>query len=101
MRIPITRTSQTWEVRSVRTFFRQLQADIPILFFDLSSFLKILLSSGLFRAGIAYHMLPPHTIKEVILDPIHTVIYITFMLSDLFSKMWTEVSGSGGTLRSS
>lgn len=31
------------------------------------------------------------------MDPIHTVIYIAFMLSAcaLFSKTWIEVSGSG------
>ena len=42
-------------------------------------------------------MSPPHTIKEAILDPIHTAIYIAFMLSAcaLFSKTWIEVSGSG------
>jgi protein transport protein SEC61 subunit alpha len=35
--------------------------------------------------------------KEAVLDPIHTAIYITFMLSAcaLFSKTWIEVSGSG------
>jgi len=48
-------------------------------------------------SGIAYYMSPPHTIKDAILDPIHTAIYITFMLSAcaLFSKTWIEVSGSG------
>ncbi|CAA7259429.1 unnamed protein product [Cyclocybe aegerita] len=48
-------------------------------------------------SGIAYYMSPPHTIKEAILDPIHTAVYITFMLSAcaLFSKTWIEVSGSG------
>lgn len=42
-------------------------------------------------------MSPPHTVKSALLDPIHTVIYITFMLSAcaLFSKTWIEVSGSG------
>ena len=42
-------------------------------------------------------MSPPHTIKEAILDPIHTAVYITFMLSAcaLFSKTWIEISGSG------
>lgn len=42
-------------------------------------------------------MSPPHTMKEAVLDPIHTAIYITFMLSAcaLFSKTWIEVSGSG------
>ena len=48
-------------------------------------------------SGIAYHMSPPYTMKEAILDPVHTAIYITFMLSAcaLFSKTWIEVSGSG------
>ena len=48
-------------------------------------------------SGIAYYMSPPHTIKEAILDPIHTSIYIVFMVSAcaIFSKTWIEVSGSG------
>ena len=48
-------------------------------------------------SGIAYYMSPPHTIKEAILDPIHTAIYIVFMLTAcaIFSKTWIEVSGSG------
>jgi len=35
--------------------------------------------------------------KEAFLDPIHTVVYVLFMLSAcaLFSKTWIEVSGSG------
>ena len=42
-------------------------------------------------------MSPPHTIREALVDPIHTAIYVTFMLSAcaLFSKTWIEVSGSG------
>lgn len=42
-------------------------------------------------------MSPPHTLKDVVLDPIHTVVYIAFMLTAcaLFSKTWIEVSGSG------
>jgi protein transport protein SEC61 subunit alpha len=48
-------------------------------------------------SGIAYYMSPPHTVKEAFLDPIHTFIYITFMVTAcaLFSKTWIEVSGSG------
>jgi preprotein translocase subunit SecY len=44
-----------------------------------------------------YYMSPPHTIKEAFLYPIHTSIYIIFMLSAcvIFSKTWIEVSGSG------
>lgn len=35
--------------------------------------------------------------KEAILDPIHTAVYILFIISAcaLFSKTWIEVSGSG------
>lgn len=49
------------------------------------------------KPGVAYYISPPHTMKEAILDPIHTAVYITFMLSAcaLFSKTWIEVSGSG------
>lgn len=49
------------------------------------------------KSGIAYYMSPPHTLKEVVTDPIHTSIYIVFMLTAcaLFSKTWIEVSGSG------
>jgi protein transport protein SEC61 subunit alpha len=34
---------------------------------------------------------------EAVLDPIHTAVYIAFMLTAcaLFSKTWIEVSGSG------
>lgn len=48
-------------------------------------------------SGIAYYMSPPHTIKEVLLDPIHTGLYVAFVVSAcaLFSKTWIEVSGSG------
>lgn len=48
-------------------------------------------------AGIAYYMSPPHTLKEAFLDPIHTLLYIMFIVSAcaLFSKTWIEVSGSG------
>ncbi|KAF9910436.1 translocon subunit [Linnemannia zychae] len=46
--------------------------------------------------GLAYYMSPPHSITEALLDPIHTVVYITFMLTAcaLLSKTWIEVSGS-------
>lgn len=42
-------------------------------------------------------MSPPHTMREAIIDPIHTALYIAFMISAcaLFSKTWIEVSGSG------
>lgn len=42
-------------------------------------------------------MSPPHTIKEALIDPIHTALYVAFVVSAcaLFSKTWIEVSGSG------
>ena len=48
-------------------------------------------------SGIVYYMSPPHTLKDAVLDPIHTSIYIMFMVTAcaLFSKTWIEVSGSG------
>ncbi|CAH7673079.1 putative SEC61, partial [Phakopsora pachyrhizi] len=55
-------------------------------------------SSQLFaKSGIAYYISPPHNIRAVFLDPIHTLLYISFMLTAcaLFSKTWIKVSGSG------
>ena len=48
-------------------------------------------------SGIAYYMSPPHTLKAALLDPIHTVIYVGFIVTAcaIFSKTWIEVSGSG------
>jgi protein transport protein SEC61 subunit alpha len=48
-------------------------------------------------SGIAYYMSPPHTFKELFVDPLHSAIYIIFTVSAcaLFSKTWIEVSGSG------
>lgn len=42
-------------------------------------------------------MSPPHTLRAALTDPIHTAIYITFIITAcaLFSKTWIEVSGSG------
>ena len=54
-------------------------------------------SAQLFASsGIAYYMSPPLDMKAALLDPIHTAVYITFMLTAcaIFSKTWIEVSGS-------
>ncbi|CAJ0837529.1 11765_t:CDS:2 [Entrophospora sp. SA101] len=51
-------------------------------------------SSQLFASGgLAYYISQP---QDAIKDPIHTMIYIVFMLSAcvLFSKAWIKVSGS-------
>jgi len=46
--------------------------------------------------GLAYYVSPPGNISELFADPLHSIFYITFMLSAcaLLSKAWIEVSGS-------
>ena len=54
-------------------------------------------SAQLYAAsGIVYYMSPPLNFTEALMDPIHTAIYIVFMLvaCAVFSKTWIEVSGS-------
>ncbi|KAI9313873.1 SecY subunit domain-containing protein [Dichotomocladium elegans] len=54
-------------------------------------------SNQLFATGgIAYYLSPPRSILEVLLDPIHTVVYIAIVLTAcaLLSKTWVELSGS-------
>ncbi|KAK5162382.1 translocon subunit [Oleoguttula sp. CCFEE 6159] len=47
-------------------------------------------------SGAAYYMSPPLNFTEALLDPIHTAVYIAYMLTAcaVFSKTWIEVSGS-------
>ena len=54
-------------------------------------------SAQLFAAsGVAYYMSPPADLKSALLDPVHTAIYIVFIMTAcaIFSKTWIEVSGS-------
>lgn len=46
--------------------------------------------------GIVYYISAPHGLTEIVSDPVHTIVYIAFMLGScaLFSKTWIEVSGS-------
>jgi len=46
--------------------------------------------------GLCYYLSPPTTWTEIAADPLHTIVYIVFMLGScaLFSKMWIDVSGS-------
>jgi protein transport protein SEC61 subunit alpha len=46
--------------------------------------------------GLAYYVSPPGSIQEILYDPIHTLIYLVFILAScaLFSVTWIEVSGS-------
>ena len=54
-------------------------------------------SSQLYASsGIAYYMSPPLNITDALLDPIHTAVYVAFIVTAcaVFSKTWIEVSGS-------
>merc|ERR1712159_361624 len=46
--------------------------------------------------GLAYFASPPGNLSEILDDPLHALVYLTFMLTAcaLFSKTWIEVSGS-------
>ena len=47
-------------------------------------------------SGLAYYISPPKTVAELVRDPIHSVLYLVFILVScaLFSKTWIEVSGT-------
>merc|ERR1712060_912169 len=46
--------------------------------------------------GLAYYISPPNSFGNILEDPLHAVIYVSFVLLScaLFSKTWIEVSGS-------
>ncbi len=46
--------------------------------------------------GLCYYLSPPETFGHVLVDPVHAIIYIFFMLGScaFFSKTWIDVSGS-------
>merc|ERR1712032_1669818 len=46
--------------------------------------------------GLAYYISPPQSFADIWQDPLHALIYISFVLVScaLFSKLWIEVSGS-------
>ena len=46
--------------------------------------------------GLAYYMTAPRALVDILMDPVHAVLYIAFILVScaLFSKTWIEVSGS-------
>ncbi len=47
-------------------------------------------------SGFAYYISPPKTVAELVRDPIHTIIYLAFILAScaLFSTTWIQVSGT-------
>jgi preprotein translocase subunit SecY len=46
--------------------------------------------------GLCYYLSPPETLRHLVDDPIHGMLYIVFMLGScaFFSKTWIDVSGS-------
>ena len=46
--------------------------------------------------GLCYYLSPPETFSHLLIDPIHAILYIIFMLGScaFFSKTWIDVSGS-------
>ncbi|KAJ1566074.1 translocon subunit, partial [Cladochytrium tenue] len=46
--------------------------------------------------GLAYYISPPQSLTSALLDPLHFLVYLTFMLSAcaFLSQTWIEVSGS-------
>ncbi|ETO01022.1 protein-transport Sec61 protein subunit alpha, partial [Reticulomyxa filosa] len=46
--------------------------------------------------GLVYYMSPPRTFFGLVSDPIHAIVYVTFVLAScaIFSVTWIEVSGS-------
>lgn len=47
-------------------------------------------------SGLAYYISPPMSMGEMLRDPVHTILYLVFILVScaLFSKTWIEVSGT-------
>jgi protein transport protein SEC61 subunit alpha len=46
--------------------------------------------------GLCYYMSPPLGLEHLVADPLHTLVYIVFMLGSCawFSAMWIDVSGT-------
>jgi protein transport protein SEC61 subunit alpha len=45
--------------------------------------------------GLAYYISPPRDLRDFIIEPLHSIIYVIFILLScgLFSKTWVELSG--------
>ncbi|CAF5203407.1 unnamed protein product, partial [Rotaria magnacalcarata] len=45
---------------------------------------------------LCYYLSPPESLQAMLLDPVHALLYIAFMLGScaFFSKTWIEISGS-------
>jgi len=45
--------------------------------------------------GLVYYLSPPTSLSDIVSDPVHAVVYVTFILAAcaFFSKTWIQVSG--------
>lgn len=57
---------------------------------------EIDMANSLPVGGLAYYISPPLSLVDLVTDPIHSFVYISFVLIScaVFSKLWIEVSGS-------
>uniref|UniRef100_A0A8C1Y5S9 SEC61 translocon alpha 1 subunit n=1 Tax=Cyprinus carpio TaxID=7962 RepID=A0A8C1Y5S9_CYPCA len=98
--------TRTDKVRALReAFYRQNLPNLmnlisTVFVFAVVIYFQDATSGGPARAypvgGLCYYLSPPESFGSVLEDPVHTVIYIVFMLGScaFFSKTWIEVSGS-------
>lgn len=51
------------------------------------------------EGGLAYYLMPPESITDIIYNPVHFIIYSIFITAScaLFSKFWLEISGKSAT----
>ena len=47
-------------------------------------------------SGLSYYIQPPNSMTDALVDPLKTIVYITFVLgsSAIFSTTWIEISGT-------
>ena len=47
------------------------------------------------EGGLSYYLLPPESFMDIIYNPTHFILYVTFICTTcgLFSKFWLEMSG--------
>lgn len=51
------------------------------------------------EGGLAYYLMPPDRVSDIIYDPVHFIIYVIFIISScaLFAHFWLELSGRSAT----
>lgn len=46
--------------------------------------------------GLAYYISPPRDLVDIVKDPLHTIVYISFVMiaCGVFARIWIDISGS-------